>query len=278
LSTSVFLLRELLGAVRPRSALFLGLTLLSVFVLLASFASFFLLGTAVETADSGGLAPDEVVVRLSPRLSAAAIDGLYLRLQERPDVARIRFQFAQEIAPGETGGRFTIRTTSPEAASAVVEAVRVLSGVTSAERGSAPEPTGGILLSTTTRIALLCGLVASVALSLVAARKGFRHLLRGFAGEIRLLRLAGVSERVIQRPVIGLGLGIGCFACVLFVLGVYLLHLAAISRAGDAVGVTDAGRVLAVSVIGSVLGIVVGTLIGVYGASIVSSREFRPLA
>jgi len=276
-STSVFLLRELLGAVRLRSAVFLGLTLLFVFVFLASFASFFLLGTAPAPADGGGLAPDEVIVRLSPRLSAAAIDELYLRLQERPDLARIRFQFAEELSPGETGGRFTIRASSPAAVPAIVEAAKGMSGVISVEAGRAPDPAGGPVLSTTARIGLLCGLVGSVALSLIAARRGFRHLLRGFAGEIRLLRLAGVSERVIQRPVIGLGLGIGLLAGVLLVLGVYLLHLAVGPHAIGAAGAAEAGRVLAVSLVGLALGLVVGGLIGVYGASILGAREFRPL-
>jgi len=92
MSTFFFLFRELLGAVRARSALYFSLSGLFILLCLCTFA--LLLLPPSSPAGAEGPSPGEVVVRLSPRLAAATVDALYLQIRERSDVARIDFRLA----------------------------------------------------------------------------------------------------------------------------------------------------------------------------------------
>lgn len=278
----LFLVRELLGRVRAKSALYLALASLFLLLFLATFAAFFLFSPsqAANPEPITELAAGEVMVRLSPRLSAAAIDELYLEIRDRADVARINFQFARETDPEATGGRFRIEASSTAAVAGLVEEIRSLNGVTEVSWGTETvEP--GIFLSTGMRIGLLCGLVVTVMLSLLLARAGLRVLLESFAGEIRILRLSGLSERQILPPVVGLGVLIGLLAGLLLLVGLVLLRFGLSVAGSDTLeaiwGLSTVGRTLGIGFGSLFLGILIGGLSGLFGASILSTREFSPL-
>ncbi|MGB2983934.1 MAG: hypothetical protein WBC63_08770 [Candidatus Bipolaricaulia bacterium] len=277
MSTFFFLFRELLGSIRARSATLFSAASLFVFVCLASFAALLLVGGVPNERGDAFLDEDEIEVHLSPRLSAEAVNDLYLEIRDRPDVASISFRFAQEVSPGSSGGRFFVRTASADATQGVLSAVELMSGITLAEAGTAAPSPGGFSLPSTARIGLLAALVLSVALSLVLARGGFRVLLGTFHGEIRVMRLAGAPERTIVPPVVALGILMGLLAGLLLVVGIYLAQYA-LGEGSHAVSeLANSGRVLSVSFTGLILGLLLGSLIGLFGASLLSSREFSPL-
>jgi len=276
MSTFFFLFRELLGAVRARCALYFSLTGMFILLFLCAFALLLLPASSPATTGAENLSPVEVVVRLSPRLAAATVDALYLQIRERSDVARINFRFAQEVNPGETGGYFFIEATSPSAANDIVQAVGALDGVSSVQAGEAADVQGGIAIDTSVRFGLLGGLVAFVVVSLIFARLGFSVLLRSFANEVRLMRLSGVSERMIYPPVVGLGVLVGLLAGLLLIVGIYLFQYAAEGSTALA-SLLSGGRALGISFAGLFLGIFMGGLSGLFGVSILSSREFDPL-
>jgi len=277
-----FLLRELLGAVRAKSAVLLALAWFSLLLFLSSFALFFLFDAAPVDAspEVSGLAAEEVIVRLSPRLSAATIDALYLQIRDRPDVTHVNFQFEQEIDPEGTGGRFRILATSPADVDDIIASIHTISGVTEVTHGTLPAGSG-MLLSSAVRIGLLCALVISVTLGLLLSRRGFRALLESFAGEIRLLRLSGLSERQIQPPIVGIGVLMGLLAGLLLVVGLVIFRLVmgaeGIAAANAGLALAAEGKTLGIGLGSLLLGLVIGALFGLFGASVLSSREFAPL-
>jgi hypothetical protein len=280
MSTVLFLFRELLGSVRSRSAVFLCLASLFLFLFLASFASLFLLGGATSSREEGAdLAADEVVVYLSPRLSASSVDALYLQIRDRDDVSRVNFQFAQEVSLGDTGGRFVIKATSPDSVLQLVDAIQAVSGVTRVERGAGDAVESGFSLPMSVKIGLLCALFLSVVLSLVFSRRGYRLLLQAFATEVRMMRLSGISELSIYPPVVGLGVLMGLLAGLLVIVGACLFQYALAQGSGPAevTRLASGVRLFGVSFASLWLGLLMGGLIGLFGASVLSSREFSPL-
>jgi cell division protein FtsX len=276
MSTFLFLFRELLGSIRARSALLFSLVGLFILISLASFATLLLAGGTSNGGD-GALGADELVLHLSPRLSAETVDDLYAQIRQRSDVASISFRFAEEVSPGSTGGRFFIRTTSPEATAGVLSAVESMNGITAVESGAPAPVSGRFALPGAARIGLLVALIVSVALSLLVSRLGYAVLLSGFYGEIRVMRSSGTSERTIIPPVVGLGLLIGLLTGLLLIVGIYLAQYA-LAEASAEIGVlANGGRVLGTSFASLVLGLLLGGLSGLFGASLLSSREFMPL-
>jgi len=275
-STFFFLFRELLGAIQARSAAVFATVILLIFVCLASFATLLLVGGAAA-GDTGGLGPDEIVVHLSPRLSAEAVDDLYARIRMRSDVAAIAFRFAEEVRPGSTGGRFFVRATTADALVNVRGELESTDGVTEIESGDGAEIEGGFTLPPSARLALLLALVLSVVASLVLGRVGFRALLGAFRVEIRIMRVSGTSERTIVPPVVGLGTLIGLLAGLLLIAGIYLGQYAVGEGATVVPKLADGGLVLGVTFAGLILGLLLGTFVGLFGASVLASREFSPL-
>ena len=275
----LFLFRELLGAIRARSALFLLLTGLFLFAFLGIVGAFFLVPPPA-TAEAGALPVEEIQAYLSARLSSETIDRMYLDLRERPDIARIVFRFSQELDRTASGGVFVIEPATADVASTLTADLQTLSGVTEVierhrQAGSDRSP-----LSAAVRIGLLCALVATIALSLLSARVGYRELLRTFAGEIRLLRLSGISERTVVPLAVGVGLLIGFLAGLVLLVILFVLHYVVISQPtppGILGGLVSSGRVAGVSLINLLLGSVLGGLLGLYGASLLSAREFHPI-
>jgi hypothetical protein len=281
-SPFLFLFRELLGSIRARNALFFTLTGLFLFVFLGVVGTFFLVPgpRTPEPGEDGSLPIEEIQVQLSPRLSSATVDRMYLDIRSRDDVERVVFRFSQELERSASGGVFVIDPASPDVAAALVGELRQLNGVTEViERRSQGEPDRSPM-STSMRIGLLAALVVTIALSLLFARGGYRELLRSFAGEIRLLRLSGISERTVVPLTVGIGILIGFLAGLLLLVILYVLHYVVVSqgvppRALE--GLTSGGRILGVSLINLLLGVVLGGLIGLYGASLLGSREYRPI-
>ena len=222
MTTFVFLFRELLGAIRPRSATYLLLACLLILVFLGSFASLFLFVSPV--ADAIVRDPGEIRIWLSPRLSTSAIDTLYYSLQGRSEVESLRFQFAQEVEQGETGGLFVASLRSGTSVDAFVTAIESTDGVTRVEAQSDKNDSHPVSLAASIRIALLLGLALSAGLSLITGRLGFRRLMEDFAGEIRLLRLSGIAQQTISPPIVALGLLLGILSGLLIATGISLLH------------------------------------------------------
>lgn len=271
-----YVFRELLGSIRARSAALLSLAALFVFVCIATFVALLLVGPEPSETGEAKLQANEIVASLSPRLSAEAVDELYLRIRARPDVSAVSFRFAEELTPGSTGGRLFVRAVSAEAAPTVFEAIEALAGITDVVGGEPAPAPEGIGLSPVLRIVLLVVLVASIALSLLLARSGYVALLRTFRGEIRIMRISGVPERAVALPVVGLGLLVGLLAGLLLVVGVYLGIYAAGDAASAVSGLQATGRVLGITVAGLLLSLLLGGLIGLLGASLLSSKEFTP--
>ncbi len=282
MSPFLFLFRELLGAIRARSALFFTLAGLFLFAFLGVVATFFLLpspsGMSPDEVDA--LPVDEIRSYLSPRLSSATINRMYLDLRARDDVRRIVFRFSQELERESSGGVFVIEPSSSDAASALVDDLRRLNGVTEVvERRSTREPTKAPL-SAAVRIGLLVSLVVTVGLSLLSARSGYRELLRSFSAEIRLLRLSGISEQAVVPLTVGVGLVIGFLAGLLLLVILYVLHYVVVSQAGGAgmlEALADGNRILIVSLLNLLLGVILGGLVGLYGASLLASRDYAAL-
>jgi len=276
MSTFLFIFRELLGAIRARSAALFSAAILLVFVCLASFATLFLVGGEATGDSAELLGPGEIIVHLSPRLSAETVNDHYLRIRQRPDVLSISFRFAEEVSPGNTGGRFFIRTASADVMGDVLAAVESMDGIMQVESGTAAATPTGFALPASAKIGLLAALVLSVILSLVLARAGFRVLLGSFHVEIRVMRLSGTSERTIVPPVIGLGTLMGLLSGLLLIAGIYLGQYA-IGDAATVPKLADGVLVLGVTFAALALGLLLGSLIGWLGASILASREFSPL-
>lgn len=282
MSALPFLFRELLGTIRARSAVAFLLTWILLVVFLACVSAFFLLVPSRVEPPGGieSLPIEELRAYLSPRLSSASIDSLYVDIRARSDVSSIQFRFAQELRPKATGGVFLIRPMRPEQAGELAVILESVNGVTEIEEmRAAPEQTESPL-SGVVRIVLLVVLVASIALAFLFARRGYAELLRAFAGEIRTMRLSGVSERVIVPLVVGLGVLVGLLAGILLFVVLFLLHYTVASQAAQAAwaaGLSGVGRVLGVSFVNLLLGVVLGGLIGLLGVSTLGHRDFDPL-
>jgi cell division protein FtsX len=267
-----FLERELLGAIRVRSATLLSLALVSLFLFLACFASLFLLPGS-STSQQGGMGSNAIVAYVSPRLATASINNLFLRLQERPDVRSVKFNLPEEVTSERTGGAFSLVARSPGAVAGLVEALRATDGITSVETTTGP---GQIVLTGGARLGLLCGLAVCALLSLFLAREGFRALLQSFRSEIRLMRLSGVAERRILGAVIVTGLLIGFLAGLLLVVGLALYSLSAFGANSEVA--VDVTRLVGVGVVSLLLGMLMGGLMGLLGSGHLASSRFSPIS
>ncbi len=266
-----YLESELLGAIRVRSAVFLSLALLALFLFLASFACLFLLPPASAT-PPGGFAANEIRAYVSPRLTPGAVSNLYARLQERADAVSVQFSLPEQVTSDRTGGRFTLIAKSAAALPGLASALKSTEGIASVETGPAGG-SGRVALSEGARMGLLCGLVVFALLSLLLAREGFRALLYAFRHEIRLMRQSGVAERRIVAAVEVTGLLIGLLAGALLAVGLLLYDMSA-SGSG---AVLDSTRLVGVVVVALVLGVLMGGLLGLLGAAHLASDRFAPI-
>ncbi len=266
-----FLQRELLGAIRVRSATLLSVAVVFLLLFLGCFAALFLLPAATPPLPEG-LGANEIVAYVSPRLTPAAIDAMYLRLQERADVLSIRSNQLGDPASKRPGGTFSLVARSVSDVPNLTAALRAMDGITLVEASSG----GRIELSPNARIGLLCGLVACALFSFVVAREGFRSLLDAFRHEIRLMRFSGVSERGIATAVVVAGLLMGLLAGALLIVGL-ALYAFSIAEAG-AGPAPDVTRLVGVSLISLLLGILMGGLLGLLGAAHLGSSRFAPIA
>ncbi len=274
MSTFFFLLNDLIAVINARNkARFLAL-LLVIFSCLALFSGFFLLGGAVEEETRPVLAPNELHVYLSPRLASAAVDEMHRQIRERDDVRRITYRFSQEREQVE--GLFLIRAGSRQAAAELAAELSLAPGVVRIEASIILQET---YISVPIKIGLLVGLALSIIASLIVGRSAFTKLLNDFSKEIRMMRLSGTEERVIQPPIVAVGLLCGVIAGLLLVVVIYLLHSLAIIYPETilliAPSLVDPMLVLMVSLVGFLLGLVLGGLLGMLGASRTESKDFQ---
>ncbi len=275
----MYLFRELLGAIRTKSAVFLALSGLLMFLFLASVACLLLMGPGDVSASTEGQPIDAIRVFLSPRLSSATVNQWVLQWQERDDIASLHFRFAQEFDPSATGGVFVVSPADPTTADALADEFRAIDGVTSVVEIPRQPAIEASSLSLAVRMTLLVVLVVSIAGSLLCSRKGDRELLSAFSGEIRMLRLSGISEHVLFALVVALGVLIGFLGGLFLFALLYLLHQVLASGATLSLfgGLSNGLRVIIVGLAGLALGTVLGGLAGLLGASLLHRREFEPL-
>lgn len=276
----LFLFRELLGAVRTRSAIFFAFSGLLLFLFLSSVACLLMIAPSDVSRSAEGQPIEEIRVFLSPRLSSATIDQWFLEWREREDIAGLRFQFAQEFDQSASGGVFIVSPTDPSLASTLASEFREIEGITDVIEVPREPTTETSSISLTIRISLLVILVLAITASLFCSRRGYRELLSTFSGEIRMLRLSGISKRVVFTLVVALGVLIGLLGGLLLLAVLYLLHQIALSNADAFLlfgGLTNGMRILGVGLMVLVLGTLLGGLAGLLGASLLHRREFDPL-
>ena len=279
MSTFLFILNELLGSLNTKSVGILTAFVLLIFSFLALFASLFLLGIPTEGQSGPPLTSSEVTAYLSPRLSSEAIQDVYLEIREWEEVRQVNFLFGQEFKAGQAGGTLRIQAFNPSAVAHLLERLAPILEIVRVD-SSADSPRRVLHLSSPVRIGLLVGLAVSAFASLLVARRGFRVLLTAFAKEIQLMRLSGTTEKTIQPPIVALGILCGLLASLLLIIAVCLSHYFAVSHPEallrTAPGLIESGRVLTVSLLSLLLGLAMGGLIGVVGASYAASRTFQP--
>lgn len=276
----LFLFRELLGAVRTKSAIYFALSGFLLFLFLVSVACFFMIAPGSVSRSTEGQPIEEIRVFLSPRLSSATIDQWFLEWRERDEIAGLRFQFAQELDETASGGVFIVSPADSASAGVLTSEFREIEGVTDVIEVPREPPRESSSVLLVIRISLLAILVTTIAASLLCSRGGYRELLTTFSGEIRMLRLSGISERVISALVVALGVLIGLLGGLLLLAVLYLLHQIALSNS-DAFslfgGLTSGIRILRVGLMMLALGTLLGGLSGLLGASLLHRREFDPL-
>ncbi len=276
----LFLFRELLGAVRTKSAIYFALSGFLLFLFLVSVACFFMIAPGSVSRSTEGQPIEEIRVFLSPRLSSATIDQWFLEWRERDEIAGLRFQFAQELDETASGGVFFVSPADSASAGVLTSEFREIEGVTDVIEVPREPPLESSSVLLVIRISLLAILVTTIAASLLCSRGGYRELLTTFSGEIRMLRLSGISERVISALVVALGVLIGLLGGLLLLAVLYLLHQIALSNS-DAFslfgGLTSGIRILRVGLMMLALGTLLGGLSGLLGASLLHRREFDPL-
>ncbi|MCK5827910.1 hypothetical protein KAH43_05225 [Candidatus Bipolaricaulota bacterium] len=276
----MFLFRELLGAIRAKSATYFVLAGLLLFLFLASVAVFFMISPSDVIRSTEGQPIEEVHVYLSPTLSSDTINQWFLDWRERDVVERINLIFAQELDGAATGKVFIIVPTVPEDSGAIAAEFREINGVTEVVEVPRELAINSPSISLVIRISLLAILVIAIAASLFCFRRGFHELLTSFSGEIRMLRLSGIAERVASTLVVALGLLMGLLSGLFLLAALYLFHQ--IALANPAVfsllgGLTNGLRILSVGMSVLALGTVLGGLAGLLGASLLHGREFDAL-
>jgi cell division protein FtsX len=275
----MFLFRELLGAIRTKSAILFVLSGFFLFLFLASAASFLMSTPADVSSTTEGQPIEELHVFLSPTLSSATINAWFLEWEERSDIAGLSFHFAQELDTSATGGVFVVTPADSTQASTLADELRSINGVTDVVEVPRVKLIEAPTVSLIVRIALLVVLVLSIAASLFCFRRGYRELLAVFSGEIRMLRLSGISERVLVILVVALGVFIGCLSGLMLLAVLYLLHRIVLSTGTLELfgGLASGVRILGTGLMAVALGIVLGGLAGFLGAGLLHQREFDPL-
>ncbi|MFC2083214.1 hypothetical protein ACFLSG_04165 [Candidatus Bipolaricaulota bacterium] len=279
MSMQMFLFRELLGAVRTKSAVFFALSGFLLFIFLASVACFFMIAPSSVSQSTEGQPIEEIRVFLSPRLSSATIDQWFLEWRERDEISGLRFQFAQQFDETASGGVFIVSPADPELASALASEFRDIEGITEVIEVPREPLIETMSVSLAIRISLLVILVLAIVASLFFSRRGYRELLATFSGEIRMLRLSGISERVVFTLVVALGVLIGLLGGLFLMAVLYLFHQIALSNTelfSLFGGLTSGIRILGVGLMVLALGTLLGGLAGLLGASLLHRREFDP--
>jgi len=276
----MFLFRELLGAIRTRSATFFAFAGLLLFLFLASVACFFMISPSSVARSTEGQPIDEIHVYLSPTLSSDTINQWYLDWREREAVKGINLIFAQELDGTATGKVFIIVPTAPEDSGAIAADFREINGVTDVVEVPRELAIETPSVSLMIRISLLVILVTAIAGSLFCFRRGFHELLTSFSGEIRMLRLSGIAQRLVSLLVVALGVLMGLLSGLFLLAALYLLHQIALSNAATFSlfgGLGNGLRILGVGMTMLALGTVLGGLAGLLGASLLHGRDFDAL-
>jgi len=247
----MFLFRELLGAIRTRSATFFAFAGLLLFLFLASVACFFMISPSSVARSTEGQPIDEIHVYLSPTLSSDTINQWYLDWREREAVKGINLIFAQELDGTATGKVFIIVPTAPEDSGAIAADFREINGVTDVVEVPRELAIETPSVSLMIRISLLVILVTAIAGSLFCFRRGFHELLTS-----------------------------GLLSGLFLLAALYLLHQIALSNAATFSlfgGLGNGLRILGVGMTMLALGTVLGGLAGLLGASLLHGRDFDAL-
>ncbi len=276
----MFLFRELLGSIRAKSATYILFAGIFLFIFLASIACFFMISPGSVTRSTEGQPIEEIRVFFSPRLSSATINQWFLDWRERDDIAALRFQFTEERDGTASGGLFVVTPADSALASTLADEFRGIDGVDDVVEVPREFAIEGPSVSLVIRVILLVILVVTIVASLFCFRRGFQELLASFSGEIRMLRLSGVADRIVTLLIVALGILMGLLCGLLLLAALYLLHRIALSNVDAFLllgGLQSGLRVLGVGMAGVGLGTILGGLSGLLGASLLHGRDFDPL-
>lgn len=275
----LFLFREMLGAVRAKGAAFFVLSGVLLCTFLACVASFLMISPARVSPTTEGQPIDAIHIYLAPIVPSSTVNQVFLAWREHSDIAQLNFRFAQEIDPTMTGSVFLAVPTRQEAIPDLIRMFRSMDGVIDVQEIPWVEWVPSPTVSSVVRIALLVGLVLAVGASLLLFRKGTSELLESFSGEVRLLRLSGLPQRYLVTLTVALGVLIGLLGGLFLFAVVYILHR--VGHATEAIvlfdGLASGGRIVIVGLLSVALGLVLGGLAGLLGASTLNNREFDPL-
>ncbi len=276
MSTFPYICRELMHAVRGKVVSIFILVFASIFVTLFVFSAFFLLAPASDDSQPLDWTPGTVIVHLIPTATTDEAQSVYAAVRSISGVTQANYLFGEELDPPQTTGVFLVRVDG-ESFSSAHEAISRLTAVAEVETVAQPEGKLKATVPLTARAVLLALLVLGIIGTLVAARFAYRHLLGAFSNELQLLRLAGTPDATVLIPVFLIGILEALAALVLVVLIVSLLRVAALSSPDGALATStllaNGGRVLAVLLLNIPLGIVVGSLAGAVGVSLVFSTR-----
>lgn len=140
-------------------------------------------------------------------LSQTELGALYRRLETDPAVARARYLFPSEGDSAAASGRFRIALHPGHDPEDVIARLRGWGAFREVAVPSSPPP-GAVrawLLNPDNRWGVLTGFSALFGLTLLAIYMGLRAARAGLAGELDLLRLAGVEPAVVRTPFVLLG-------------------------------------------------------------------------
>lgn len=261
-------------AVRGRAVSIFTLAFVSIFVTLFVFSAFFLLAPESAGSEPVSWSPGSFMAYLVPTATTDEAQSVYSTVRSIDGVSQVNYLFGEELDPQQTAGAFLVRVDGASFDAVREEALR-LPVVSEVEITNQPISEFRASVPLTARAVLLALLVLGIIGTLVASRLAYRRLLGTFSSELRVLRLAGAPDATVLVPVFLIGILGAVAALLLVILAVSLLRVAAVSAPDGALAsstlLADGGRVVAVLLLNMPLGIVIGSLAGAVGVSLVFS-------
>ncbi len=265
-------------AIRGKVVSIFILAFVSIFITLFVFSAFFLLAPASDDSQPINWTSGRLIVHLVPTATTDEAQSVYTNVRSISGVTQANYLFGEELHPQQTAGVFLVLVEG-ESFGAVREAISGLEAVAEVETADAPTSELKATVPLTARAFLLSMLVLGIIGTLAASRFAYRRLLEAFSSELQLLRLAGAPDATVLVPLFLVAILGALMSLVLVIVVVLLLRTAALTSPDGVLATStllaDGGRVLAVLLLDIPLGIVVGSLAGAVGVSLVFSTRIE---